>query len=146
MSKYEKYYNKKKDEITKLSNNQINDIDKTFEILFDEMYNSKNCAIFKNQNKILLGKYDILGYFNKKDNKWTWAHDNKYLEKYLSKLSKEISDNISIKKINISNLDLEEFLKICLYYSEKIWIVKKNINFDFNLEEYIILTEINQIV
>ena len=144
MSKYLNHYNKKKEDISKLTNNKINDMSQTFIVLFDEMYNSKNCAIFENQNKILIGNYDILGYFNKKENKWTWAYDNPYIEKYLSILSKKISKSINIKKINSSNLDI--FLQMCLYYSKKIWIVKKNINFGDNLEEYVILTEINQLV
>ena len=40
---------------------------------------------------------------------------------------------------------MDSFLNLCLYYSDEIWILKKNINFDSNLEEFIVITDIIQI-
>lgn len=138
--KLEKYYNMKKDIIVKLTNNKINDFNNKLEIFFDDQYYSKNFAIFENNKKILIGHYDILGY--SKNNKWVWGFENKYVEKYLTEKSKKIYDKITFREDDINNL-----LKLCLYFSNDIWIIKRDIsnNSKIPMYEYILLTEINQI-
>lgn len=141
--KLDDYILTKKNKISQLTNNKINSFYQNFNFVYDDQYFSKNVAIYDDQSKkILVGKYEILGYNNRYDNKWTWAFDNKYLEKYFSDFSKNIYDKIKNNKIN---KDLDLFLNLCLYYSDEIWILKKNINFDSNLEEFIIITDIIQI-
>ena len=139
--KINKYYNMKKDIIIKLTNNKINSFDNNLEIIFDEEYYSKNLAIFENNKKVLIGKYEILGYSN---NKWDWAFENKFIEKYLTGISKNIYDKINF---TYDDKNIDYLLKLCLYYSNDIWIIKRNINTNANVNmfEYIILTEINQI-
>lgn len=136
--KINKYYDSKKDIIIKLTNNKINSFDNQFQIIFDGEYYSKNLAIFENNKKILIGKYEILGY--SKNNNWTWAFENKYVEKYLTDISKKIYDKITF---TFDDKNIDYLLKLSLYYSNDIWIIKRNIN--LNMFEYIILTEINQI-
>ena len=81
-----------------------------------------------------------MGYSN--NNKWTWAFENRYIEKYLSEISRNIYKNITF---TYDEKDIDYLLKLSLYYSNNIWIIKRNINFNSNMFEYIILTEINQI-
>ena len=139
--KINKYYNMKKDIIIKLTDNKINSFDNNLEIIFDEEYYSKNLAIFENNNnkKVLIGKYEILGYSN---NKWIWAFENKFVEKYLTGISKNIYDKINF---TYDEKNIDYLLKLCLYYSNDIWIIKRNIGNTNIMYEYIILTEINQI-
>ncbi len=143
----EKYVGLKKDKISKLTNNKISSYFTNINILFDDMIFSKNFGILDNNNKkILLGKYEILGYYNKYENKWLWAYENNFVEKYLTVISKKIEKKI--KNFNYDELDekeLNKLLDISLYYSDKIWICSRNINFDDNLFEFIIITDINQI-
>ncbi len=138
------FFNIKQKKIQNLTNNKINNLNQVIDIIYDEQYFSKNMAIFDSGKKILIGKYEILGYSN--NNKWSWAFNNLYIEKYLTNISKNVYNNL--KKHNL-DLDIDtiniDLLKYCLYYSDSIWIVKKNINFEENLYEYIIITEINQI-
>ncbi len=148
----EKYVALKKDKIIKLTNNKIFSYSTNTNILFDEALFSKNFGILDNNNKkILLGKYEILGYYNKYENKWLWAHENKFIEKYLTVISKKIEKKIKteIKNFDYDNkideTELNKLLDISLYYSDKIWISSRNINFDEGLFEFIIITDINQI-
>ena len=138
--KINNYYDMKKDIIIKLTNNKINSLNNNLEIIFDGEYYSKNLAIFEDNKKVLIGKYEILGYSN--NNKWTWAFENRYIEKYLSEISRNIYKNITF---TYDEKDIDYLLKLSLYYSNNIWIIKRNINFNSNMFEYIILTEINQI-
>jgi hypothetical protein len=140
LDKVEEYYKMKKDKISKLTNNKIQDFT-DFQVIFDDYYYSKDLVVYESDKKILVGKYEILGYSN--NNKWTWASDNKYIEKYLTNISKKVQENVKDKDI-LKNPEL--LLKYSLYYSNKIWIIKRNINFNPNLNEYIIITDINQIV
>ncbi len=140
LNKVEEYYKMKKDKISKLTNGKIKDF-QDFQIIFDDYYYSKDLVIYESTKKILVAKYEILGYSN--NNKWIWASDNKYIEKYLTNISKKVQEKVKDKEI-LENPEL--LLKYCLYYSNKIWIIKRNINFNQNLNEYIIITDINQIV
>ena len=133
------YYEAKKEKISKLTNNHINDMQKSYQIVFDDVYNSRDLVIFESGKKILVGKYEVLGYTYY--GKWTWACDNMYIEKYHTNISKKIKNKI---KDNLDNLD--NLLKASLYYSNMIWIVKRDINFDSNINEYIILTKINMVI
>jgi len=155
MSFFEKinnYYNLKKDKINKLTNNKIKDYYNNLQIIFDDQYYSKNIAIYENNKKVIIGKYEILGYYDKHLKIWHWAFNNKYLENYLTKISKKIYDIIKNNKninFNYNNLDEKLFnllLDICLYYSEKIWFIIKTDNYNNNFLEVIILTDINQIL
>ena len=140
LNKVEEYYKMKKDKISKLTNGKIQDF-QNFQIIFDDYYFSKDLVIYESTKKILVGKYEILGYSD--NNKWIWASDNKYIEKYLTNISKKVQEKVKDKEI-LKNPEL--LLKYALYYSNKIWIIKRNINFNPNLNEYIIITDINQIV
>jgi hypothetical protein len=148
------YIQLKKDKIIKLTNDKINSFSTNIHFVFDDMLFSKNFGILDNNNKkILMGKYEVLGYYNKHQKKWLWAFENKFLEKYLTIISKKIQNIImenqkKLEKINYDKLDeseLNSLLNISLYYSDKIWICSRNINLDNNLLEFIIITDINQI-
>jgi hypothetical protein len=150
----ENYIKLKKDKISKLTNDKINSYNTNIHFVFDDMLFSKNFGILDNNNKkILMGKYEILGYYNKYEKKWLWAFDNKFIEKYLTIISKKIENVINENKKKLENFNydkLDEFelnnlLNTCLYYSNKIWICSRNINLDDNLLEFIIITDINQI-
>ncbi len=140
LDKVEEYYKMKKDKISKLTNGKITDF-KEYQVIFDDKYYSKDLVIYESNKKILIGKYEILGYSNNND--WIWASDNKYIEKYLTNISKKVQEKIKNSDI-LKNPEL--LLKYSLYYSDKIWIIKRNINFNSDLNEYIIITDINQIV
>ena len=151
------YITLKKDKISKLTNNKVNSYFNNLNLFFDDMIFSKNFGVLDSNNKkIIMGKYEILGYYNKINKKWIWAFSNKYIEKYLSVISKKIESIISditenkkkLKNFNYNNLsekDLESLLNICLYYSDKIWIMSRTINLDDNLLEFIIITDLNQV-
>jgi hypothetical protein len=150
----ENYIQLKKDKIIKLTNNKINSYFTNIHFVFDDMLFSKNFGILDNDNKkILMGKYEVLGYYNKYQKKWLWAFENKFIEKYLTSISKKIETVIYENKKKLENFDydkmdeseLNKLLNICLYYSDKIWISSRNINLDDNLLEFIIITDINQI-
>jgi len=142
--KLDNYILTKKNKISQLTNNKINSFYQNLNFVYDDQYFSKNIAIYDdNSKKILVGKYDILGYYNKYEEKWLWGFENKYIEKYFSNFSKNLYEKIKNKIYIEKNFD--EFLNLCLYYSDEIWILKKNINFDSNLEEFIIITDIIQI-
>jgi hypothetical protein len=140
LDKVEEYYKMKKDKISKLTNGKITDF-KEYQVIFDDKYYSKDLVIYESNKKIVIGKYEILGYSNNND--WIWASDNKYIEKYLTNISKKVQEKIKNSDI-LKNPEL--LLKYSLYYSDKIWIIKRNINFNSDLNEYIIITDINQIV
>lgn len=130
----EKHYYGKQKEIAKLTDNKISDINKSYNIVFDTTYLSKVLSVIESDKKILMAHYEILGYSN--NNKWTWAHKNKYIEEYLTEISKKIHDKIVSK-------DVDVILKQALYYSDEKWILKRTIG-DKKFE-YLILTSINQI-
>jgi len=141
----------KKNKIAQLTNNKINSFTQNLNFIFDDQYFSKNVAVYDEfSKKIFIAKYNILGYYNKYQEKWLWAFENKYIENYFGNFSKniynKIKDNKQFKNIekNIKK-DMDSFLNLCLYYSDEIWILKKNINFDSNLEEFIVITDIIQI-
>lgn len=140
----------KKNKIIKFTNNIINNFYDNFNVIFDEQQYSKNIIIYKTNKKILTGKYEILGYFN--NGIWTWSFDNKFVEKYLTSIAKKLSKNKDIIKCldNINNninlnINLNLFLELCLFHSDKIWIIKNNINRILNQFEFIIITDIQQI-
>ena len=120
--------------IAKLTNNRINSYFQDLNFVFDENYGSKNIAIF-DKSKILVGKYEILGYY--KDN-WEWAFENKYIEKYLTNISKELSKKITFNK------NLQNFLDECLKLSNTIWILKNNYEYK-KLCNYLIYNAFNGI-
>lgn len=150
----DEYIQIKKDKIIKLTNNKINSFLNNINCVFDDMIFSKSFGILDNNNKkILMGKYEILGYYNKYQKKWLWAYENKLTEKYLTIISKKIKNIVNENNKTLGNFDynkiddleLNKLLNICLYYSDKIWICSRNINFDNNLYEFIIITDINQL-
>ena len=146
-----KYIKLKKDKIIKLTDNKINSYYDNNNFVFDDLIFSTNFGILDNNNKkILIGKYEILGYYNKYQKKWLWSFENKFIEKYLTVRSKKIENNISEnnKNFNYNKLNetkLNKLLDMCLYLSNKNWICSRNINSDDNLLEFIIITDINQI-
>ena len=141
----------KKDKIIKLTDNKINSYYDNNNFVFDDIIFSTNFGILDNNNKkILIGKYEILGYYNKYQKKWLWSFENKFIERYLCIRSKKIENNISENKEKfnynkLSETKLNNLLDMCLYYSNKNWICSRNINSDENLLEFIIITDINQI-
>ena len=149
-----KYIKIKKNKIIKLTDNKINSYYDNNNFVFDDALFSRNFGILDNNNKkILIGKYEILGYYNKYQKKWLWSFENKFIEKYLSIKSQTIENNINENKENNKNFNynklsekkLNKLLDMCLYYSNKIWICSRNINLNENLLEFIIITDINQI-
>ena len=77
-----KYINLKKDKIIKLTDNKINSYYDNNNFIFDNAIFSTNFGILDNNNKkILIGKYEILGYYNKYQKKWLWSFENKIIEK-----------------------------------------------------------------
>ena len=85
--KINKYFESSKDKIIKLSENKINNYDNTFNIIFDNNYGFNNLVLFdiNTEKKIIIGKYEILGYLDSNNN-FIWAHLNNYIEKYLTKI------------------------------------------------------------
>jgi hypothetical protein len=146
-----KYIKIKKDKIIKLTDNKINSYYDNNNFVFDDAIFSTNFGILdNNNNKILIGKYEILGYYNKYQKNWLWSFENKFIEKYLSIKSQTIENNINENNQNfnynkLSEKKLNKLLDMCLYYSNKIWVCSRNINSDENLLEFIIITDINQI-
>ena len=148
------YIETKKNKIIKLTNNKINSYYYDNNIIFDDALFSTNFGILDNNNKkILIGKYEVLGYYNKYQKNWSWSFENKFIEKYLTVIAKKIKDKIDendenkkkLRENKLSKKKLNKLLDTCLYYSNKIWICSRSINSDNNLLEFIIITDINQI-
>lgn len=96
---------------------------------------------------IMIIEYQVLGYIDDENKKFTYADENKFIEKNLTELSKEIKQkekNLDYNKI------IEELKKIINKYDKVKWILenkKKYVsnNNTYSITEYIIITNYLQV-
>ena len=132
-------YKKKEKKINKILDYKIN-----YLIKFDKENHDIILIYNKDNNELLLtAKYDFIGLYNKKNKTFTWGH-NLIKDKRLLKKSKITYQNIMLNKKILNSLpykinndefkikikDLENLIKICLYFMKGLWFFPLQINND----------------
>lgn len=96
---------------------------------------------------IMIIDYQILGYADNENKKFIYADENKFIEKNLTELSKEIKEKE--KSLDYNNL-IDELKKIINKYDKVKWILenkKKYVsnNNTYSITEYIIIINYLQV-
>jgi len=141
--KIEKYYNESEQNILKLLDTNIN-----YKIRKDS--DNKDIIILENENNemLLSAKFNYIGVYNRKNNIWYWGW-SLIKDKSLTKKSLLVKENlkdpefkilVESNNFTVKEEDLDNIVKIALYYMKDIWYFV--IRLDEDIIQFISIEEI----